>query len=365
MTRAVKNLYVIESNKKHTLLELLGLTNFSAQLNTKAQTSTIDEWQKEARRLEMQGKKEQAEAIRNEILQIKPVPWEIVSRTNLKEIIAKATDEKNFNKKAKDSLFEYALFYGETNYFKKLASLKYGAATDGRWQKERQGFLNRKFQTYKQDEFKLLQPLIQRHGVDFRNEFNLTPFMLAVNYGAEKILTQLIEIGANVSLTDNYGNNALHLLLAQCFIDAAFKKRLNRFYHFLKNESLKLKIGTRFFKIESHQAEFLMLSFMLASMKNLLLFNKNEKYDFTNLRGHFESIDFVYIFEGLNHQVLPEYRTKRAYISSILAKNEVLSDNKYNKQLFVRISNGKYIINPQIELMVEGKWVNFYDLIDI
>jgi hypothetical protein len=189
--------------------------------------------------------------------------------------------------------------------------------------------------------------------------------MLAVSYGAEKILTQLIEMGVNVSLTDNYGNNALRLLLAQCFIDASFKKQLNRFYYFLKNESLKVKIGTRFFKIESHQAEFLMLNFMLASMKNLLLFNQNEKLTEKDIRGHFESIDFVDIFEGLNQQVLPEYRAKRTYISSILAKNEVFSDNKYNKLLFVRIANGKYIINPQMELMIEEKWVNFYDLIDI
>ncbi len=367
ITRAIKNLYVIESNKKHPLLALLDLTNFSTQLNLKEQASTAEEWQKEARRLEMQGKKEQADAIRNEVLQIKPVPWEIVTRQNLKEIIKNATDEKNFNKKAKDILYEYALFYNESTYFRKLHKLKYGPAEHGRWQKEGAGFLSRKFFNYKQDDIKPLQALLQKHGTDFRNEYNLTPLMLSVIYGAEKIFKKLLESGASLLLTDNYGNNALRLLLLQSRINPLQKKNLNHIYPLLKNESLKLKIGNRFIKIDSHQAEYLMLNFALASFKLLALHygDIESKVGKGYSEPYFESADFLDFFEGLPIQVIAEYRTKRSYISSILTKNEVYSDSPYNKKLFLRITKGKYIINPLTELMVDENWVKFYELVDI
>ena len=74
MTRAIKNLYVIETNKKHSLLELLELTNFTSQVGIKGQESSQEEWLLEAQRLEKQGKKEQSEAIKKEILQIQNVP---------------------------------------------------------------------------------------------------------------------------------------------------------------------------------------------------------------------------------------------------------------------------------------------------
>ena len=47
-TRAVKNLFIIESNQKHNLLELLGLIDFSDQTKVKKQESNADDWKKEA-----------------------------------------------------------------------------------------------------------------------------------------------------------------------------------------------------------------------------------------------------------------------------------------------------------------------------
>ncbi|NJO03304.1 MAG: UvrD-helicase domain-containing protein, partial [Bacteroidia bacterium] len=144
MTRAVKNLYVIENNKKHALLELLELTNFSEQVEVQEQKSTNEDWQREARRLEMQGKDEQAQAIRQQILHIQPVPWEVITRQNLPEREQQALNPEHFNKKAKDQLFEYALLYQEMNYLHQLSSLNYRRADDGRWQKEGLSQLKRK-----------------------------------------------------------------------------------------------------------------------------------------------------------------------------------------------------------------------------
>lgn len=51
ITRAVKNLYVIEQRNKHQLLALLELTDFQQDVKIKQQQSSQEEWQKEARRL--------------------------------------------------------------------------------------------------------------------------------------------------------------------------------------------------------------------------------------------------------------------------------------------------------------------------
>jgi ankyrin repeat protein len=367
MTRAVKNLYVVESNKKHELLQLLGLTNFKQQTSLKDQASSQEEWQREARRLEMQGKQEQADAIRRQILNVQPVPWEVTTRVKLHDVISQALNPDSFNKKAKDRLFEYALYYNETSYFGKLASLKYRPAE--RWEQEGKGILKRMFSEYVADNLKLLQPKLQRYGVDFRNELNLTPFMLAINYGADNILKYLAENGANTHLTDSYGRNALQIVMLKVYADATLKaKTINRLYALLKGDAIRVKVDNRLIKVDSHQAEFVMLNFMLAVLRPHLIKGTTHKrwyYGADQDMPTFQTKDFLSFYEGLSEQVIPEYRRKRAYLSSILGKNEVLGTDKYNKKLFVRLRQGHYLLNPTLEILIDDDWVNVYDLIDL
>jgi hypothetical protein len=63
--------------------------------------------------------------------------------------------------------------------------------------------------------------------------------------------------------------------------------------------------------------------------------------------------------------LVPSRRKHRAYISSILAKNEVHRDDKYNRKLFRRLKHGHYIINPQLAVWVEGAWRNIYDVVPL
>jgi len=366
ITRAVKNLYVIETNKKHELLSLLGLTNFKQQSSVKNQQSSKEDWQKEARRLEMQGKQEQADAIRKQILQVQPVPWEITTRDILKQLTEQALNPASFNKKAKDRLFEYALYYGEQSYFTQLAELKYRPAE--RWEQEGKNILKKMISEYQQDNVKALQPKLQKYGVDFRNELNLSPFMLAVSHGAENIINYLAENGAKRNLTDNFGRNPLQLAILKAYQDPAYKSKvINRFYNVLKGDSIKVKIDNRLIKIDSHQAEFFMLTFMISTLRTHLIkaCNTPSWYGRHRIRPAFQTLDFADFLEGLSSHVVPEYRCKRPYLSSILAKNEVNKEEKYNKKLFVRLTTGMYLPNPLLEILIDDNWVNIYDLIDI
>ena len=64
----MQRLYIIESDTRHPLFQMLGLHNALEQVKMNAEQSTNEEWQAEARRLELQGKQEQADEIRRTIL---------------------------------------------------------------------------------------------------------------------------------------------------------------------------------------------------------------------------------------------------------------------------------------------------------
>jgi hypothetical protein len=79
----------------------------------------------------------------------------------------------------------------------------------------------------------------------------------------------------------------------------------------------------------------------------------------------FETADFLAAVEHYPHHIMPEYRKRRAYISSILSKNEIFRNDPYNRQLFLRIRHGYYIINPILEVETDEGWKNIYDVLQV
>ena len=93
------------------------------------QPSTKDEWAQEARKLELQGKQEQARSIRETFLASRPTPWTPWSLTALGEWAPKALDPRNPSAKIKQNMFDYALWHGQGAYIEKLArEAKFAAA---------------------------------------------------------------------------------------------------------------------------------------------------------------------------------------------------------------------------------------------
>lgn len=362
MTRAIRNLFFIESNGKHQLLRLLGLADMKQQTSLENQTSSKAEWQEEARKLELQGKMEQAEAIREQILQIKPIEWEVITPESYGSLLEAALNPEQFNKKAKDRLFHYAVFYRLGEPLAKLSGLKYRQAD--RWEAEEKALLRRLFQPYAADHVKAILPSLQRYGLNFRYEFNVTPLLVAVRLGAVNITEFLLVQGAKADAVANDGLNALQgiLRMARQAIDVR-ERLLNRFYEQLKTTPLRVRVERRLVKLESHQPEYLVLQYMIATLREQLL--DGTTYDYKaakQRRPAFEAQDFVDFYEGLSEQTIPEYRMKRTYISSILSKNELNRSDKYNKQLFLRIQQGYYVPHPNMEIPVGDGWKNIYDL---
>jgi len=74
-----------------------------------------------------------------------------------------------------------------------------------------------------------------------------------------------------------------------------------------------------------------------------------------------KAIDLEKVISNYPELIMLDYRKRKTYISSILAKNEMDSKNPYNNALFIRVERGYYCLNPELAVLVEDKWVNVYE----
>lgn len=354
ITRAVRNIYLIERIPGQRLFDLLELPLSQSGLELEAQDSNLDEWRQEAQRLERQGKQEQAEEIRGQILKQKVVPWEVLRGETLDRLHHKALEENN--KKAKITLFEYALVHRDQPRLNTLIEAGFGPAKNP--EKGLQLLTRKHYVSY---EFKNPNAVLRQadqYGIDFRNLFNQTPLMVAARVGNERLMQELIEQGADTGLVNNAGFNALQIALEQALGNRKYSSgKLVAVYRMLEPDSLDIQVDERLIKLDNRSMEFLMLNLMMAMFYTRL----GEKI--VRMGGAFQSADFEEALEHFSEHLLPARRKKRAYISSILSKNEVSRDDKYNRKLFLRVKHGHYVINPRLRMRVEGEWRRIYDLL--
>ncbi|MEA3410728.1 MAG: AAA family ATPase [Pseudomonadota bacterium] len=356
ITRAVKNIYLIEGNPEQPLFDLLGLQLAERGLKLEEYGSSLEEWRAEARRLELQGKQEQADEIRSQILRQKAVPWQILQGDALEALQERAVTRGD--KKAKLLLFEYALVYRDQNRLNAL--IKAGFAHARSPEKGLRPLNRKHYLPYELKHPGAVLRECDKYGADFRNPFNQTPLMIASRLGNATLVEELIAREADTGLVNNVGLNAFRIALEQACGDPKYaKNKLTAIYQRLEPDSTSIQVDGRLVKLDNHLMEFLMLNLTM-----VLSFTRLAR-KVIHTGGAFESADFVETLAEFPDSVVPERRKKRAYISSILAKNEVSRDDRYNRKLFYRIKRGHYIINPNLSVRVEGEWRNIYTLLPL
>ncbi|MDQ6954919.1 MAG: UvrD-helicase domain-containing protein [Mariprofundaceae bacterium] len=356
ITRAIQNLYIIESQPEHALLTLMGLHDAQGSLQMAEQNSCFEEWREEARKLELQGKKEQAEEIRTRILKQKEIPWQPLTGEALDELHQKAIIEGN--KKAKLTLFEYALLHGDGKYLRALMNAKFAPANN-----QEKGILtlNKKhFTPYTLKNTMGIFRQIDQYGVDFRELFNHTPLMLASRAGNVDLVQKLCKIGADKELFNNAGLNAFQICLQQACENVKYCSRsFSDIYELLAPAELTLKVEGRLIKLLSHTMEYTLLNMMIASFGKVFFSN------WLTERHAFNAKSFSQALESFPDAVIPPHRKKRQYVSSMLSKNEHKKEGQYNRRIFKRLKRGEYLFNPDIAIRIHDEWVDIYTLIPI
>jgi len=355
ITRAVKNLYWIEADNKQRLLSILGLNNARDHLDLADQNSSLDEWQREAHKLELQGKKEQADRIRREILKQETPPWTVYEGESLQILYDNAIEQQN--KKAKLALFEYALVYEDTEYLVDLANVSFKPASNP--EKGMKLLTQKYFTPYQAKKPNMVLNQVRKFGVDYRTPFNQTPLMVAVWLGNVDLIAALAEYEPNTELVDNNQRNALQIALTQATKNKKYAQQaLSTAYHWLTPDSLSIQIEGRLVKLGNHLMEFVMLNLFISLFYRVIpmkLFS----------HGGFQAGDILEAIAHFPDDVLPPQRKKRAYVSSIMSKNEVNRDARYNRKLFKRVKTGHYVFNPDLSVKIEGQWVNIYTICQI
>lgn len=364
LTRAVRNVYLVESDGGHPLLRLLDIAQTSAPDNVAAQASSLEDWQKEARRLALQGKQEQADAIERMILKTAPVPWPVLDEARLRETLARVFREPAPGAKIKGQLYDYATCFDEP-------VLAYFLVKDAGYDQARafpvQSTLagRRHYQPYFSRNFKDILRLCDKHGVEHRTPMNQTPLMAAAAAGNIPLVEALLERGADKGAVDHLGRNALHWAMTSALRDVDYARGpFGAVYQLVAPARIDVMTGERLVRIDARQSEYLMLQTMWVLFKSC--FGNGDGTD----RGAFDAGTLLDAYERMPAAVIRPERRKRAFISGVLARNEVDRDYAYNRHLFKRVATGLYQLNPALSLRRPGRdgddeWVPVFSALNL
>ena len=343
LTRAIRNLYIVESDTGHPLFGLLDL-QVGGAVKVEAQQATQEAWQKEARKLELQGKQEQADAIRSGILKQAPVPWPVFDQAKVEELLTKVFRDEAPGSKHKQQLYEFAACHDTPMLAGRLAQAAgYGNADN--FPAQRVALGRKSYTGYFAHNFKDILRQCDQYGLEHRLPMNLTPLIAVAAAGNVPLAEALIERGADKEATDHFGANALHWAMREAFDDPKFARGpFVALYELLAPASIDVNTGERLVRIDRHLSEYFLFQTMWALYKSRFTHLLRRPY------AAFESAAILKAWKHLPASVVRAERNTRQHLSGVLARNEVARDYAYNRALFERVAQGWYQFNPQLSV---------------
>jgi len=391
MTRAVKTLTLVESDTGHPLFSLLGLTAGEARTGV-GPPSTKEEWAQEARKLQLQGKEEQAQAIRDAFLQHKPVPWTPWSRALVEELLPKALDPKNPSAKPRQTLFDYAMWHGQHEWITALAKANFAAARQlmdegqfwgaGSLLPNRYGFRNdawerlevltrktvaavrqRHLQPWEAKKFRDLLQQVDQYGPDHVTPVGATPLMLAAVAGNAPLVQALLDKGADPQLSDDFGHTPWDGAVSRTLQEPGFAATgLQAVFPLLAPAALDVQVDGRLVRLERRQGEYWVLTLMLAGLKTQWSYCVTRTVEPHKYARGFFAEQMHEVLAQLPAWLWADKRRKRSYVNQVLARAEINSAYQPARKLWVRASNGHYLPNPALLLRRGDAWAPVYEL---
>ncbi len=382
LTRAVQTLYLVEGDLQHPLLQLLEIKDSGDKVDVQTQASSREDWEREAHRLELQGKQEQADAIRQNVLRTQAVPWPVWNAKLLSDTAERAYDRMQVSSKPRQMLMEMACWHFLDSHIQALERKASGFDV-GFWspaqvqaaQRSHAALLARHAKPFETKNFKDLLQQCDKYGVDHRTVVDATPLMLAAQMGNVALLEALLERGASLDLRDLFGHSAQHYALARAARDADYARGpFAAVWERVAAPFIDVQVDDRLVRLHQYQGEYLLLQLMLAGLKTLAstlhtpyLPDDPAQPIVARLSG-FDAHYLMRNIDAFPHAVWREERRKRSYFNAVLARAEVGSDYQPARRLWLRMKNGQYLPNPRLRLRVPGadgqeQWRPIYEVL--
>lgn len=351
ITRAVDSVVLVEDEAQHPLLALVGVSFSEGTAGLPKVTSTVEEWQREARSLELRGKTEQAEAIQRTVLKIEPVPWTVVDGEAYEELCRKALEPGSVSRKAREQLLDYACMHINLPLTERL--LHAGFAPAKAFGQRTTALYQRTTEAYRRKNPREVLEAVEKYGIEHRSTAGLTPLMLAAKAGNASLARALIERGASRTACDPYGRTAMHYAIIELDrYDLSGIAEIAETYHAVALDAVDLRVDGRLIRLLPHQAEFLHLAVVMARYTTLFAANGQTT---AISRSYFVAPEAAVGFEGakgvLNNypeSLCPEYRRAASYINAALARNERDGTARPNRKLWRRRYHGEYAVNDAL-----------------
>jgi len=352
LTRAVESVILVDQEVNHPLLSLLQVAEASDSESLGSSESSLDDWQQEARRLELQGKQEQADRIRSTILKTEPVPWAIHDITTTVELGKRVFSQERPHKKEQLALLERSTVWNCAGAIRKLSSVGYAFAAKPR--KNVAEFIRGEhYQEYQSGRISTIEPKLRRYGVDFLNQFGESPLAVATKLFKGELVKELLRRGASPEWVGECSLTLPRLLLRELIegVHPREEEAACTVHELVGRLPMRVKFGNRVYKLEPHQIEHLLLNLFL-----LLLPGKRFIQTFGDVPA-LSVDDLVMAVSKVPDSILPEARKRRKYLQYVLTKNEVYRDNPYNRRLLLRVKAGWYSLNPRLDVELKGEWI--------
>jgi hypothetical protein len=372
LTRAIERIVWVESDTGHALLELLGVRESAASAKLDAVRATREDWEREAHKLEQQGKLEQAQAIRSEVLRAAQVPWTVMNEASLADIAAKALDHAQISRKPREALLDFALWHGHDRYLERLAKLGWGEAStllklrpeDG-YDRAQANARERHLAPFARKNFKDVLVQCDRYGVDHRTAVDCTPLAMAALAGNGGLVDALLDRGADSQQRDLFGWTAAMHALERATRDSAYAERgFAAVFPKLAPGAIDVEVDGRLVRLLPRHGEYLVFLLMLVGLKTLASKLRDDaKPLYLRLGFSAEALARqVVTFPGV---VMAAERRRQSYFNQVLARAERDAGYQPARKLWLRVRTGYYLPNPALRIRVElpggeSRWEPLY-----